>query len=94
MLSWFFGGTKFVKLKLLFLKVNIIIFGALRGVLGEQFELNGVTDTAGLKKRLHGEHPAMDNANYMMAVNKKLITENTGLTENCTVAILSPFSGG
>lgn len=62
--------------------------------MGEQLELNGVTDTAGLKKRLHEEHPAMGNTNYMMAVNKKLITENTGLTENCTVAILSPFSGG
>ena len=62
--------------------------------MGQQLELHGVIDTAGLIKRLHGEYPVMENANYMMAVNKKLIKENTGLTENCIVAILSPFSGG
>jgi sulfur-carrier protein len=74
--------------------VNIIIFGQLRDVLGEQLALNDVSDMAGLKKRLHEQYPAMTDTNYMVAVNKKLVTENTGLTENCTVAILSPFSGG
>lgn len=74
--------------------VNIIIFGQLRDVLGEQLVLEDVIDVAGLKKRLHEQYPAMQDTTYMVAINKKLVTENTGLTENCTVAILSPFSGG
>jgi sulfur-carrier protein len=74
--------------------VNIIIFGQLRDALGEQLVLNDVSDIAGLKKRLHEQYPAMNATTYMVAINKKLVTENTGLTENCTVAILSPFSGG
>jgi len=76
------------------MKINIIVFGQLRDVLGEQLELDTVNDITGLRDLLHEKFPAMHDANYMVAVNKKVVTENTGLTENCTVAILSPFSGG
>ncbi len=76
------------------MKIQVIIFGQLRDVLGGKLELDNITDTATLKTVLQSTYPAIKDANYMVAVNKKLITENTGLTENCTVAILSPFSGG
>ncbi len=76
------------------MKIQVIIFGQLRDVLGEKLELDNIADTAALKTVLHTKYPAMSSANYMVAVNKKVITRNTGLTENCTVAILSPFSGG
>jgi sulfur-carrier protein len=76
------------------MQVNIIIFGQLRDVLGEKLELDNVNDTVGLKAVLHEKYPGMSGANYMVAVDKKVITENTTLTENCTIAILSPFSGG
>lgn len=76
------------------MKINIIIFGQLRDVLGEKLELDYAGDTAGLKAVLHEKYPAMREANYMVAVNKIIITENIRLSENCIVAILSPFSGG
>jgi sulfur-carrier protein len=76
------------------MKVHIIIFGQLRDVLGEKLELDYTGDTAGLKAVLHEKYPAMNDANYMVAVDKKVITGNASLTENCTIAILSPFSGG
>ena len=76
------------------MKVNIIIFGQLRDVLGEQLEIADVSDITGLKTLLHEQYPAMNDSSYVLAVDKKLVTANTGLTENCTVAILSAFSGG
>jgi sulfur-carrier protein len=76
------------------MKINIIIFGQLRDIIGEQLELDSIVTTDALQTTLHKKYPAMVSASYMLAVNKKLVTENTSLTENCTVAILSPFSGG
>jgi sulfur-carrier protein len=31
---------------------------------------------------------------FVVAVDKKTITENTMLNDHCTVALLPPFSGG
>jgi sulfur-carrier protein len=76
------------------MQINIIIFGQLCDLLGENLVLNNIDDTDSLTAVLNKRHPELIHSKYMMAVNKKLITGNTLLTNNSTVALLPPFSGG
>jgi molybdopterin converting factor small subunit len=74
--------------------VNIIIFGRLTDIAGNSLTLENVSDTKALVKELHILYPALADAKYVIAVNKKVVNENTTLTENSIVALLPPFSGG
>jgi molybdopterin converting factor small subunit len=74
--------------------VNIIIFGRLTDIAGNFLTLENVSDTKALVKELHILYPALADAKYVIAVNKKVVNENTTLTENSIVALLPPFSGG
>ena len=76
------------------MQVNIIIFGQLRDLLGENLVLNDIADTDSLTTVLIKKCPDLADAKYVMAVNKKLVTGNTLLTNNSSVALLPPFSGG
>jgi len=76
------------------MKVNVIIFGQLTEITGQVLSFTNVTDTDALMTLLHQQYPALSGAKYRMAVNRKLVRENTILTENSTVALLPPFSGG
>ena len=74
--------------------VNIIIFGRLTEIAGNSLALKNIADTNGLVKELHTLYPALADAKYIIAVDKKVANENTTLTENSIVALLPPFSGG
>ena len=76
------------------MQINIIIFGQLCDILGETLVLHNVADTNTLTAVLNEKYPQLISSKYAMAVNKKLITENFLLTDNSTVALLPPFSGG
>lgn len=76
------------------MKINILIFGQLRDLLGEDFVLHNITDTNNLAEILNKKYPQLSNSKFIMAVNKKLVTENIILTDDSTVALLPPFSGG
>ena len=74
--------------------INIIIFGQLAEIAGSTLSLENVTDTNTLVKELHSLYPALSDSKYVIAVNNKMVNENTILDENSTVALLPPFSGG
>ncbi|MEP7143999.1 MAG: MoaD/ThiS family protein [Ferruginibacter sp.] len=77
------------------MKVNIILFGQLTDIAGtDNFTLENVADTDGLVAKLHKSYPPLINSKYVIAVDKNIISTNTLLTNNCTVALLPPFSGG
>ena len=76
------------------MKINIIIFGQLREVLGENLVMENIADTESLQQALHKKFPELANYKYVMAVDKKQVTTNTVLNENCSIALLPPFSGG
>ncbi|MGE5108942.1 MAG: MoaD/ThiS family protein [Sphingobacteriales bacterium] len=76
------------------MQVNVIIFGQLCDLLGENLILHDIADTNNLTAILIEKYPKLADAKYIIAVNKKLVTENISLTNNCTVALLPPFSGG
>ncbi len=76
------------------MQIKIIIFGQLCEVLGETLVMDNIVDTENLQQALHKKFPELAKYKYVMAVNKKQVTTNTALTNNCTVALLPPFSGG
>ena len=76
------------------MQVKIIIFGQLCEVLGENLAMDNIADTDSLQQALHKTFPELENYKYVLAVNKKQVTANTALTDDCTVALLPPFSGG
>ena len=79
---------------LLAMPINIIIFGRLTDIAGSSLSLENVTDTNTLVKELHTLYPRLVDTKYAIAVNKIVVNENTVLTEDSTVALLPPFSGG
>ena len=77
------------------MKINVIIFGQLTDITGTgSVTLENVMDTDSLQARLNKSYPGFIHSKYVIAVDKKVIPENTLLTHNCTVALLPPFSGG
>ena len=76
------------------MQINLIIFGQLCELLGENLVLNDIADTNSLITTLNKKYPELVHSKYIIAVDKKTVTENTMLTDRCTVALLPPFSGG
>ena len=74
--------------------ITIIIFGRLTDTAGSSLALENIADTNSLVKELHIRYPALADARYLVAVDKKVANENTTLTEDSIVALLPPFSGG
>jgi molybdopterin converting factor small subunit len=47
-----------------------------------------------LIKQLHELYPLLAVNKYVIAVDRKVVSDNTILKENSTVALMPPFSGG
>ena len=56
--------------------------------------LNDINDTDSLITVLNKKYSGLMDTKYIIAVNKKLITGNTLLMDNSTVALMPAFSGG
>ena len=76
------------------MSIKIILFGKLADIAGNSVSVTNVADTDRLVDALHKDYPALANTKYVIAVDKQVITENTILNNNSTVALLPPFSGG
>jgi molybdopterin converting factor small subunit len=74
--------------------VNIVVFGQLTDITGSSLSLENVTDTDALLSQLNGLYPALAEKKYVIAVDKRVVSTNTALTDDATVALLPPFSGG
>ena len=71
------------------------MFGEAAEITGkDKLILNNISETDGLKKTLISKYPALGKIQFAVAVNQKLISENTPLLDNYKVAVLPPFSGG
>jgi len=76
------------------MSVKIILFGKLAEIAGPSVSVKEVADTDSLIEALHKEFPALASTKYLIAVDKQVIKENTGLNKKSIVALLPPFSGG
>ena len=75
--------------------LTILIFGQIADITGvNNITLENVADTNQLVQQLNTSYPTLASAKYAMAVDKKIIKENTPLNNNNTIALLPPFSGG
>lgn len=76
------------------MRVEVLFFGKLVDIAGASLVLNDITSTDELLDQLRLQFPALATEKFIMAVDKKTVTANAHLTDNCTVALLPPFSGG
>lgn len=77
------------------MKIEIMLFGQLTDLLkASSVTVDGANDTNELNRELLKQYPVLTTTRYIVAVNKRTVTENTTLTEGSTVALLPPFSGG
>ena len=56
--------------------------------------MHEVNDTNELVDKLQSIYPRLTESNYVIAVDRNIIQENTMLQQNAEVALLPPFSGG
>jgi len=77
------------------MQVAILIFGQLADITGSHtITVSHVADTDQLIQQLYTLYPAIKEIPFAMAVNRQVITGNTILTDQSTIALLPPFSGG
>lgn len=77
------------------MEINLLVFGQLTDITGQNScKMADVFTTDDLLEKMITDFPALKSVSYSIAVNKVIIRENTTLSDNDTVAILPPFSGG
>ncbi|MEJ7693681.1 MoaD/ThiS family protein [Daejeonella sp.] len=77
------------------MQVKVLIFGQLTDITGlSEIELENISDRDELIETLTQRYPRLTDSKYAIAIDKKVITHNTPLTDNSIVALLPPFSGG
>ena len=75
--------------------VNILVFGQITDVIKDtRLIISDVKTTDELRQKLSEQFPGLAVINYVIAINKKTIQGNEALSDNDTVALLPPFSGG
>ena len=55
---------------------------------------HGIRDADTLRHIIVEKYPALKEVNYIVAVDKQVITGNVGLSNEETIAFMPPFSGG
>lgn len=77
------------------MKIEIKFFGQLAELTGKiNIEVNEVNDTDSLIKKMLSAYPVINEFNFLVTVDKKLVKGNQKLEDGCEVAFLPPFSGG
>lgn len=77
------------------MKVNILIFGQLSDITGSKnLIVEEISSTDKLVQHLNAVYPDLVNQKYLIAVEKEIISSDTALNNNDTVAFLPPYAGG
>ena len=77
------------------MQVKVLIFGQLTDIIGlSEIHVNDVSDRDELVKMLNQQYPELADSKYAIAVDKKVISQNTAFADNSIIALLPPFSGG
>ncbi|MCX2492418.1 MoaD/ThiS family protein [Pedobacter sp. PF22-3] len=77
------------------MEIEIISFGQITEFINNQkIEVNGIADTNSFKQYLEDRFPALKGIKYKLALNKNIVQQNTEITNQATIAIMPPFSGG
>ncbi len=75
--------------------INILIFGQLTEITGNNnLLISDVSSTNELNKTLKSMFPELQKATFSIALNRKIVQQNTLLKDEDEVCLLPPFSGG
>lgn len=77
------------------INIHVLAFGQIADIIG-QSTINYSTPTTLLafKTNIENDYPLLAKIAYRIAINKKLVVEDSTLTEADELALLPPFSGG
>ncbi len=77
------------------MEINLLAFGQIVEITGKSaWKMAGIKDTNELMKNLETQFPALSTTSFSIAINKKIVQENTTINDKDTIALLPPFSGG
>lgn len=77
------------------MEIQVMVFGQLTDITGSgMICVQGITDTKSLVAFLNEKYPKLSHTKFAIAVDKKIIVENTVLNPASTVVLMPPFSGG
>ncbi len=77
------------------MEIQVVFFGSITDITNtSQLVINDCIDTQSLMNELISRYPSMATKKYFVAVNQKMIQDNTPLKTGDTVALMPPFSGG
>lgn len=77
------------------MSIQIKFFGPLADVVGKaELVAELFSDTDLLRERMLDDFPGLKNHQFVMAVDKHIIRNNTELKAGNVVALLPPFAGG
>jgi len=80
------------------MKVNILLFGITKDLVGSQkllFELKDKTTVADFKKQLQEKYPELEGLSSLaIAINSEYATDSNIIMANDEIALIPPVSGG
>ena len=79
------------------MEVKVLYFGEIaewKGFDEELKQLDSTANTEDLVQRLLLEIPQLEQINYAIALNQKMINSPEILTHGCEVSVFPPFAGG
>jgi molybdopterin synthase sulfur carrier subunit len=78
-----------------FMQVTVLLFGYMREIVGKsQLTLQNIPNTSQLKLQLKRLYPALQDTEFLIAVDREVITGDIPLQDNYTIALLPPYAGG
>jgi molybdopterin converting factor subunit 1 len=84
--------------KEIYMKVNILLFGITRDLIGKQklqVDVKDKTTVAEFKKRLQEDFPELSDLNSIaIAINSEYASDSNILRSNDEIALIPPVSGG
>ncbi|TVR87738.1 MAG: MoaD/ThiS family protein [Saprospirales bacterium] len=77
------------------MSIKIKAFGLIAEKMdAREIRVDQTKTTAELKALLHERYPALEKLDFAIAVDRRIVNDNTPLEPGAEVALLPPFSGG
>lgn len=75
--------------------IEVSFYGQLTDLTGlAKLELENPGNTDQLLEKLRMQFPGLERAKFILALNNKIVNENTVIHPQTRIALMPPFSGG
>lgn len=75
-------------------RVKVLYFGPAREITGRETEEFAAGDTSSLRSMITDKYPRLGAMPFLLALNSKMLKEESPVRDNDIIAILPPFEGG